>query len=63
LSRTQRYNHKTKGNLNIDLVLSGHTHGGQITFFRIVPFNPRKWKYLKGWYKESETKMYILKIE
>jgi uncharacterized protein len=53
---------KEKGNLNIDLVLSGHTHGGQITFLGIVPFKPRgSGKYLKGWYKESEPKMYISK--
>lgn len=53
---------KQKGNLNIDLILSGHTHGGQITFFSIVPFKPQgSGKYLKGWYKESEPKMYISK--
>lgn len=53
---------KQKGNLNIDLVLSGHTHGGQITFFGIVPFKPvGSGMYLKGWYKESEPKMYISK--
>lgn len=53
---------KQKGNLNIDLVLSGHTHGGQITFLGIVPFKPPgSGKYLKGWYKESEPKMYVSK--
>lgn len=53
---------KQKGNLIIDLVLSGHTHGGQITFLGIVPFKPQgSGKYLKGWYKESEPKMYISK--
>ena len=53
---------KQKGNLNIDLVLSGHTHGGQITFLGIIPFKPKgSGKYLKGWYKESEPKMYISK--
>ena len=53
---------KQKGNINIDLVLSGHTHGGQITFLGIVPFKPQgSGKYLKGWYKESEPKMYISK--
>ena len=53
---------KQKGALNIDLVLSGHTHGGQITFLGIVPFKPQgSGKYLKGWYKESEPKMYISK--
>ncbi len=40
---------KQKGDLNIDLVLSGHTHGGQITFLGIVPFKPQgSGKYLKG---------------
>jgi predicted MPP superfamily phosphohydrolase len=53
---------KQKGDLEIDLVLSGHTHGGQITFFGIVPFKPKgSGNYLKGWYKESEPKMYISK--
>lgn len=53
---------KQKGNLNIDLVLSGHTHGGQITFFGIVPFKPiGSGTYIKGWYKETEPKMYISK--
>jgi len=53
---------KEKGDLNIDLVLSGHTHGGQITFFGIVPFKPKgSGRYLKGWYKETEPKMYISK--
>jgi predicted MPP superfamily phosphohydrolase len=53
---------KQKGNLNIDLVLSGHTHGGQIAFFGIAPFKPKgSGKYLKGWYVEAEPKMYISK--
>lgn len=53
---------KQKEDLNIDLVLSGHTHGGQITFLGIVPFIPQgSGNYLKGWYKESEPKMYISK--
>ncbi len=53
---------KQKGKLNIDLVLSGHTHGGQITFLGFVPFKPQgSGRYLKGWYNESEPKMYISK--
>lgn len=53
---------KQKGDLYIDLVLSGHTHGGQITFLGFVPFKPRgSGNYLKGWYKESNPIMYISK--
>ena len=43
-------------------MLSGHTHGGQITFLGIVPFKPQgSGRYLKGWYKDSDPKMYISK--
>lgn len=49
-------------NLKIDLVLSGHTHGGQISFFGLVPFKPQgSGNYLKGWYKMNEPKMYVSK--
>lgn len=48
--------------LDIDLVLSGHTHGGQIAFFGIAPIKPQgSGNYLRGWYQESEPKMYISK--
>ncbi len=47
-----------KKDLNIDLILSGHTHGGQINLFGFVPFKPKgSGKYLKGWY----DKMYVSK--
>lgn len=53
---------KQQGNLEIDLVLSGHTHGGQVTFLGIAPIIPRgSGRYVKGWYKESEPKMYVSK--
>lgn len=53
---------KQKGDLYIDLVLSGHTHGGQVTFLGFVPFKPQgSGNYLKGWYKESNPIMYISK--
>jgi uncharacterized protein len=51
-----------KGDLKIDLILSGHTHGGQINLFGYVYFKPiGSGKYLKGWYKEKEPKMYVSK--
>ena len=53
---------KQKGSLNIDLVLSGHTHGGQINILGYVPFKPEgSGNYLSGWYKESEPKLYVSK--
>ncbi|WP_417265435.1 metallophosphoesterase [Brumimicrobium sp.] len=48
--------------LSIDIVLSGHTHGGQIAILGFAPFKPQgSGKYLKGWYTEKEPKMYISK--
>jgi len=53
---------KENGGLNIDLILSGHTHGGQISFLGFVPFKPQgSGKYLKGWYTDTEPKMYVSK--
>ena len=54
---------ETEGkDLKIDLVLSGHTHGGQINFFGYAPIRPRgSGKYLKGWYKDAEPIMYVSK--
>ncbi|WP_158973445.1 metallophosphoesterase [Cellulophaga sp. L1A9] len=49
-------------NINIKLVLSGHTHGGQITFFGIPFYTPGgSGNYLRGWYKKTTTKMYVSK--
>lgn len=53
---------REKGKLKIDLVLSGHTHGGQVNFLGFVPFKPQgSGNYLKGWYKNTEPKMYVSK--
>lgn len=50
------------GDLKIDLILSGHTHGGQISFFGYALFKPiGSGKYIKGWYKEKEPKLYVSK--
>ena len=46
----------------VDFILSGHTHGGQINFFGLVPFKPQgSGKYLKGWYRESGMNLYVSK--
>lgn len=46
----------------IDLVLSGHTHGGQINLFGFVPFLPQgSGSYISGWYKESTPHLYVSK--
>tara|TARA_R110002051_G_scaffold148475_1_gene221080 strand:+ start:1417 stop:2241 length:825 start_codon:yes stop_codon:yes gene_type:complete len=47
---------------NIKLILSGHTHGGQITFFGKVLYTPGgSGRYVRGWYESKETKMYVSK--
>lgn len=46
----------------IKLILSGHTHGGQITFFGKILYTPGgSGRYVKGWYESKETKMYVSK--
>ncbi|RXZ76892.1 metallophosphoesterase [Paenibacillaceae bacterium] len=46
------------GNADIDLVLSGHTHGGQIAlpFLGPVLRSPTILKYCKGWFKMPDRK-------
>lgn len=46
---------------NMDIVFSGHTHGGQVTLFGYVPFvvNQFPAKYIGGEYKENNTTMYL----
>ena len=48
--------------LPIKLVLCGHTHGGQVTFFGKPIFLPDGCgDYLKGWYKSQQSLMYVTK--
>lgn len=53
---------ETNLNFSIDLILSGHTHGGQITFLGMAPITPRgSGHYVKGWYTDQKPIMYISK--
>ncbi len=46
----------------IKLILSGHTHGGQITFFGKAIFTPYgSGNYVKGWYKNKLSQLYVSK--
>lgn len=45
-----------------DLVLSGHTHGGQINILGFIPFKPQgSGTFVKGWYKKEYPHMYVSK--
>ena len=49
-------------NTNVDFILSGHTHGGQITLFGYAPNLPHgSGKYIKGWYNNRNPKLYVSK--
>lgn len=44
------------------LILAGHTHGGQITFFGKPFYTPYgSGNYVKGWYPNEYSKMYVSK--
>lgn len=46
----------------INFILSGHTHGGQIRLVNYIPFLPQgSGGYVKGWYKEFHPPMYVSK--
>ena len=49
-----------ENDISVQIVLSGHTHGGQVNLFGFVPFLPQgSGDYLKGWYESQGTKMYV----
>ena len=48
--------------VNIKLILSGHTHGGQIQIIGKAFYKPGgSGRYLNGWYKSDESLMYVSK--
>lgn len=48
--------------VNVDFILSGHTHGGQINIFGFIPFLPQgSGKYIKGWYNDNAHPLYVSK--
>jgi uncharacterized protein len=61
LSHNPDINRQIKPSDNIDLVLSGHTHGGQVAFpFVGAPFSPtRNHRYLRGLVRDGDRQTYI----
>jgi hypothetical protein len=42
------------------LMLSGHTHGGQIAFFGFAPLRPPgSGRYVSGWYRDDAMPLYV----
>lgn len=51
-----------KEKVNIKAIISGHTHGGQITFFGMKIYTPEgSGEYLRGWYENDKSRMYVSK--
>lgn len=48
--------------IKTDLILSGHTHGGQISLFGWTPYlPPGSGAYPHGWYESNGERMYVSK--
>lgn len=43
-----------------DLMLAGHTHGGQVQVFGFAPVRPRgSGRYVQGWYRDRDPHLYV----
>jgi predicted MPP superfamily phosphohydrolase len=52
--------HRTSGTSKDQICLSGHTHGGQVTFFgRALWTPPGSGDFLAGWYATAECRLYV----
>jgi predicted MPP superfamily phosphohydrolase len=52
--------HRTSDISNDQICLSGHTHGGQVTFFGQALWTPPgSGTYLAGWYATAECRLYV----
>ena len=48
--------------LNQEIVISGHTHGGQIApFGKALVTPPGSGRYVKGWYRKGSNSMYVMR--
>ncbi len=45
--------------VDVDLTLSGHTHGGQIRFRGKAPITHSKFGYEQGWFREAGCSLYV----
>jgi len=52
--------HRTTGITKDQICLSGHTHGGQVTFFgKALWTPPGSGDFLAGWYATAECRLYV----
>jgi uncharacterized protein len=46
--------------LTPQVMLAGHTHGGQVALFGWAPLRPPgSGRYVQGWYRDAATSLYV----
>jgi uncharacterized protein len=59
LAHCPAYRDQLPRDQTFDIVLSGHTHGGQLRVFGFAPYTPNgSGRYVDGWYREASP-MYV----